>query len=269
MFRVVQNKKGQILIWNMIVVIMIFILMALLLDFGRIVVAASKLQLADDAGSLAGATAGSQVQAQVQYQIVGFDWCTDNAGDTYPCNFTSVYTDETPGDSEHYLIDMGGWTSYTSPPEGREDDYKWLYGGDGGVITKWLTYPSASPYVPNAYQIAMQTFKLNWPSIFKGNSGSITSYVAQVFTEDAYLKNPPVSGASPYYPSVAMTSTGWIKDLLGSLTGLGNISITRDSQSSSAIKQDLNVCDFARFTCGVWGDKPPQILYKYTGFIPY
>ena len=191
MRQLIKDQKGSILPLFGVVVVLVFMVAAVAVDFGRYVLAAEKLQTATDAASSAAAsTAKRYVKLEInrgKYRTT----CPKPGGGSRPCCKSCNETITVTG-REDQLIDRKGYKKYfCSCGKGKVK-----------ILDRWVKYEGNGT---DAIAAAKMFFNINKPkemSNSQGGESSITSIKA--FN----------SRSDPRYPSVIVNSEGSIKTLM-------------------------------------------------------
>jgi len=184
-----DDDRGSILIILAVVVLVLVLLFAGLMEYGRYLILREQTQTATDAAALAAAISG--VERWVKISVY-----TDR-GDGLVCDETGCWCSpcgivkETVVGKERELIDEGGWERYTHPE---------LECSCGGLRTwyviedRWVKYQPGKPE-----QAATAFFEANEPT----------------FSEEARIRSTTVHSDQndPYYPSVVVRAEAFLKSL--------------------------------------------------------
>lgn len=217
MRQLIQDQKGSILPLFGVVIVLVFMVAAVAVDFGRYVLASEKLQTATDAASSAAAsTAKRYVKLEINkghYRTT----CPKPGGGSRPCCKSCNETITVTG-REDKLMDRKGYKKYCCS----------CGCGKVKILDRWVTYEGNGT---EALQAAKTFFNLNKPkemSSTQSGESSITSIQAINRRND------------PRYPSVIVNSEGSIKTLMMNFmdkmypgTDVSNLETTKCSQGGS------------------------------------
>lgn len=120
--KTLRNQQGNILILGVFLILIISILFAGLVEFGRIMIVREQLQTAADSAALAGAGSGTHRYVKINVVTDRGDYTdpcctTDDDGDCIGCcSSCGEITIHGIVGNEKELIDEGGWQEFCVPP---------------------------------------------------------------------------------------------------------------------------------------------------------
>ena len=212
-----NDQQGSILPLFGVVIVLVFMVAAVAVDFGRYVLASEKLQTAtDSASSAAASTAKRYVKLEInrgKYRTT----CPKPGGGSRPCCKSCNETITVEG-REDKLLDRKGYKKYFCS----------CGGGKVKLLDRWVKYEGNGS---DAIAAAKMFFNLNKPKEMtngEGGESAITSVKA--------INNK----SDPRYPSVIVKTEASIKTIMMNFidkmypdTDLSNLGTTKCSQGGS------------------------------------
>lgn len=225
--QMLTNERGNILIIFASVMIVIFVLFAGMVDFGRYLIIREKMQTAADAAALASST--SEVKRMVNITV------TTDRGNAHHCNKYRCWcsgcgtVEHTVEGEEVQLIDNEGWRVYIAP-------YCSCGGGSANYVInkRWVVYDNKT----GSGDTADKYFQANM------TASGLTGKITKLITYD--------DPNHPAYPSVDVYATTEINSLFKDLWKVFPAKYTTDvcAQASTYYHKNVNDSDS-------W-QKPPE-----------
>ncbi|SFH34016.1 Putative Flp pilus-assembly TadE/G-like [Desulfotomaculum arcticum] len=183
-----RDQRGSILPIMAVVIIILFAVSAIAIDFARRNIAAEKLQTAGDAASLAGAMSATRY-VKLEIDPGKYKTTCHRNHKSYPC-CKSCGDKFTVTGKESELIDQKGYKDYLCN----------CGGGSVKILDRWVEYKGN-----NAENAAIMFFNLNKPREMNSAQGG------QSAINDIKIFS---NRSDPRYPSVLVRSTGKIKTIM-------------------------------------------------------
>lgn len=228
-----KDERGTILLITAIVTVILAVLLAGLIDFGRVMILREQAQTAADAASLAAALSGAQrmVKVNVYTDRGEREVCScDETGCTCWCEGCGITVHTVTG-LEKDLVDNDGWRMYCDPPCSCGGGSCWFE-----IADRWVKYdPAASRTAADSF------FAANAPR------DAVSAWLARL--------NVHASRNDPFYPAVTAYGRAVIKSLFPGL-----FKVFPDTYAADACSQgDIFYKDPHS---NKWSEAPPDACWK-------
>ena len=195
--KVLTDNRGTILVMTAFLVIVLAVLFAGVVEFGRFLILKEKTQTASDAAAVAASSSAVEKWVKINVSTDRGDEtvcvCDDTGCDCW-CEWCGI-TSRTVTGTERELIDHGGWRDYCVPFCDCTDGDCWFE-----IKDRWVTYGTSRA---SSYQIADLFYQANAPE---------ESY-------DSWINRMRVHASKncPYYPSVTVYGKSSILSMFSGL----------------------------------------------------